>query len=115
VYSGDDSTALEWMLHGAKGVISVTANVAPQMMRILAEAALNHRHTDAVHLNQKLSLLHERLCLEPNPIPVKWGLSELGKIEPYLRLPLLPLDTLYHHAVKEAMQLAELELVVEDK
>lgn len=108
IYSGDDPTSLEWMLHGAKGVISITSNVAPRAMRLLCDAALAHRHTEAMHLNQKLASLHERLCIESNPIPVKWVLAEMGKIELNLRLPLVPLDKIYHPAVKEAMQIAEI-------
>lgn len=108
IYSGDDATALEWMLNGAKGVISITTNVAPCAMRKLCDAALEHRHTEAMHLNQKLASLHERLCIESNPIPAKWVLAEMGKIELALRLPLVPLDKRYHHALKEAMQIAEI-------
>lgn len=108
IFSGDDPTALEWMLNGAKGVISVTTNVVPKAMRLMCDAALNHRHTEANHLNQKLASLHERLFVESNPIPVKWVLSQMGKIDPTLRLPLLPLDKRYHNAVKEAMHIAEI-------
>lgn len=113
IFSGDDATALEWMLNGAKGVISITSNVAPYAMRMMCEAALLHRNTEAMHINQKLASLHERLCIESNPIPVKWVLAALGKIELVLRLPLVPLDKRYHHAVKEAMQIAEIEQTVD--
>jgi len=112
ILSGDDPTALEWMLNGAKGVISITTNVVPDAMRMLCDAALAHKHTDANHINQKLASLHERLCIESNPIPVKWVLAALGKIELVLRLPLVPLDKRYHPALKEAMQIAELESTV---
>lgn len=113
IYSGDDATALEWMLNGAQGVISITTNVTPRVMRLLCDAALSHRHTEAMHLNQKLASLHERLCIESNPIPVKWVLAAMGKIELALRLPLVPLDKRYHNAVKEAMQFAEIGQTVE--
>lgn len=106
VYSGDDATALEWMRQGARGVISVTANIAPQKMRALCDAALNGNHALANDINHELALLHQRLFLESNPIPVKWALHQMGKIKSGIRLPLTPLDPKYHQPVKEAMQQA---------
>lgn len=103
VYSGDDATALDLMQHGAKGVISVTANVAPQKMHQMCDAALKNDITTATKLNQELMLLHQRLFLESNPIPTKWALYQMGKIKNALRMPLLPLDKQYHEAVKEAL------------
>lgn len=95
VYSGDDITAYELMLHGAKGVISVTANVAPRKMHDLCEAALSGEKNLAEKLNTELLPLHKILFVETNPIPVKWALHEMGKIPPGIRLPLLPLDPKY--------------------
>ncbi len=106
IYSGDDPTGLEAILAGADGVISVTANVAPAKMRELCEAALNKDTTKATALNNELQLLHERLFLESNPIPTKWALQTMGKIEKGIRLPLLSLDNAHHAAVKEAMEKA---------
>ncbi|OGT58025.1 MAG: 4-hydroxy-tetrahydrodipicolinate synthase [Gammaproteobacteria bacterium RIFCSPHIGHO2_12_FULL_43_28] len=103
VYSGDDATALELMQHGAKGVISVTANVAPEKMHAMCTAALTGNNTLASKLNNELMLLHQRLFLESNPIPTKWALYSMGKIKNALRMPLLPLDNQYHEAVKEAL------------
>ena len=104
VYSGDDATGLDLMLLGACGVISVTANVAPQKMAEMCVAALNGDHELAKELNTELMLLHKRLFLESNPIPAKWALHTMGKIQPGIRMPLLPLDSRYHQEVKEAMQ-----------
>lgn len=104
VYSGDDDTALDLMLHGAKGVISVTANIAPLKMHEMCAAALDNNRVLAEKINAELQLLHKRLFLEPNPIPIKWALNNIGKIPAGIRLPLLPLDNKYHQEVKEAMQ-----------
>lgn len=104
IYSGDDPTALELMLHDAQGVISVTANVAPAQMHDLCEVALKGDKQLAEKINAKLMPLHRALFLEPNPIPTKWALCKMGKIKPGIRLPLLPLDNRYHQEVKEAMQ-----------
>lgn len=106
VYSGDDFTAMELMLLGAKGVISVTANVAPAKMHALAQAALSGNQKLAAQLNAELELLHQRLFLEANPIPTKWALHSMGKIKAGIRLPLIPLDKRYHQEVKEALQIA---------
>src|SRR5262249_21493688 len=104
VYSGDDDTAMELMLRGAKGVISVTANVAPAKMHEMCKAALNGERARAEAINAELKLLHKKLFVEANPIPTKWALHVMGKIPPGIRMPLLPLDKQYHQEVKEAMQ-----------
>lgn len=106
VYSGDDATCLEMMQNGAKGVISVTANVAPRKMHDMCEAALSGDNTLAEKLNNELMGLHTQLFLESNPIPTKWALQIMGKIKAGIRLPLLPLDIKYHQEVKKAMQTA---------
>lgn len=106
LYSGDDATALDLMLQGASGVISVTANVAPQKMRDMAAAALKGDRILAEKINAELILLHKNLFLETNPIPTKWALMLMKKIGPGIRLPLLPLDLNYHSEVKEAMKQA---------
>lgn len=109
IYSGDDPTALAAMLIGAKGVISVTANVAPDKMSQMCKAALAGEKEKAQALNQSLVLLHERLFVESNPIPTKWALQTMGKIKGGIRLPLLPLDNRYHDEVKEALLQAGVE------
>lgn len=106
VYSGDDATALELMLLGGKGVISVTANVAPRAMREMCEAALAGRREEAAAVNARIAALHEVLFIEANPIPVKWALAEMGLIPPGLRLPLTPLAARYHDTVRRALKQA---------
>lgn len=106
IYSGDDLTALEWMLNGAHGVISVVANIAPQKMAQMTNAAINGKRAEAEKLNQELELLHKNLFLEANPIPSKWALHKLGMVQRGIRLPLVPLDSKYHQAVEQAMHQA---------
>ncbi len=110
VYSGDDATALELMKHGAKGVISVTANVAPVKMQEMCEAALQGNLKKAESLNQELMALHHKLFVEPNPIPAKWALQQMGLIPQGIRLPLLALDPRYHQELTQAMQQAGVNL-----
>ncbi len=106
IYSGDDASGLSLLNLGARGVISVTANVAPQLMQSMCEAALAGDKALAEKLDQKLRPLHQHLFLQSNPIPTKWALQLMGKIQPYLRLPLVPLENNYQTQVKEAMQFA---------
>jgi 4-hydroxy-tetrahydrodipicolinate synthase len=103
IYSGDDPTALDLILNGAKGVISVTANVAPRKMHEFCEAALGSNKTLAEKLNAELMPLHKKLFLETNPVPAKWALHEMGLIPPGIRLPLLPLDSQYHAELRAAL------------
>jgi len=104
VYSGDDATGTDFMLQGGKGVISVTTNVAPRAMADMCEAALAGDAEKAHEINRPLELLHDRLFLEANPIPVKWALAEMGMIELGIRLPLTVLSEQYHQPVREALQ-----------
>ncbi len=104
VYSGDDATARELMLAGAKGVISVTANVAPRAMHDLCVAATEGRRDDAAAIDTRLAALHRDLFLEANPIPVKWALYEMGLIPNGIRLPLTVLSDEYHDAVRRALR-----------
>jgi 4-hydroxy-tetrahydrodipicolinate synthase len=103
VYSGDDFTAYELMLNGAKGAISVTANVAPQKMVEFCQAALSGNKSLANKLNSELMPLHKALFLETNPIPTKWALYEMGLIPSGIRLPLLPLDAKYRDELKTVL------------
>jgi len=106
VYSGDDATALELILLGAKGDISVTANVAPRAMHDMCAAALRGDRAEAERINAPLLALHKNLFLEANPIPVKWALHEMGLIPTGIRLPLTPLSEQYHDQVRQAMRQA---------
>jgi len=108
VYSGDDLTAAQWMLAGAKGVISVTANVAPRQMAKLCDAALDDDHAGCVRINEQLTKLHELLFVESNPIPVKWALSKMGLINDELRLPLTSLSIEHHQALEQVLRTLQL-------
>lgn len=90
VLSGDDGSCLEAMLAGASGVISVTANVAPQAMAEMCRLVREGERSAAGALDSRLAPLHRTLMDEPNPIPVKWALSERGRIPSGIRLPLVP-------------------------
>jgi 4-hydroxy-tetrahydrodipicolinate synthase len=103
VYSGDDATALALVLLGGQGVISVTANVAPRLMHEMCAAALVGDVKKARDINLRLLPLHQRLFVEANPIPVKWALSQMGRIEAGLRLPMTPLADRFHDALREAL------------
>ena len=104
VYSGDDATALDLLLLGGKGVISVTTNVAPRAMQDMCAAALNGDAQTARAINERLMGLHRNLFVEANPIPVKWALQQMGLIESGIRLPLTPLSPQYHETVRQAMR-----------
>ena len=106
VYSGDDGTAYELILLGAKGNISVTANVAPKAMSAVCEAALAGNAELAKKLNEPLTALHQDLFVESNPIPVKWALVHMGRMEAGIRLPLTPLAENCHTTVINALQQA---------
>jgi 4-hydroxy-tetrahydrodipicolinate synthase len=101
--SGDDATACESILLGFRGDISVTANVAPRLMHEMCAAALAGDAARARALDRRLQPLHKNLFLDPNPIPVKWALHEMGRIGPGIRLPLVPLDPAHRAAVREAL------------
>ncbi|MEO7557726.1 MAG: 4-hydroxy-tetrahydrodipicolinate synthase [Gammaproteobacteria bacterium] len=104
VYAGDDSTALEVMMMGGKGVISVTANIAPRLMHDMCVAALQGDRIKAQAINDRLAALHRDLFIESNPIPVKWALHQMGLIPPGIRLPLTPLSEAGQVQVRQAMQ-----------
>jgi len=106
VYSGDDGIAAEAILSGAKGNISVTANVAPRLMHEMCAAALAGDRARTEAINQQVAGLHKALFLESNPIPVKWAVSQLGLIPPGIRLPLTLLSEQFQPAVRAAMQQA---------
>lgn len=106
VYSGDDGTAYELILLGAKGNISVTANVAPKAMSAVCEAALAGNAELAKTLNAPLTALHHDLFVESNPIPVKWALVHMGRMEAGIRLPLTPLAENCRNTVINALQQA---------
>ncbi|TDQ44702.1 4-hydroxy-tetrahydrodipicolinate synthase [Tepidicella xavieri] len=104
VYSGDDPTAVALMLCGGQGNVSVTANVAPRLMHELCMAAIAGDVKTAMAIQMKLMPVHKLLFVEPNPIPVKWALHQMGKCGPGLRLPLTPLSPAHHPAVAQALR-----------
>jgi 4-hydroxy-tetrahydrodipicolinate synthase len=106
VYSGDDASTLALMLLGARGTISVTANVAPKLMHEMCMAALNGEVAKAREINFRLLGLHRNLFVEANPIPVKWAVARMGKMKNVLRLPLTPLSSPAHGIVEAAMRQA---------
>ncbi|MFO1377805.1 MAG: 4-hydroxy-tetrahydrodipicolinate synthase [Steroidobacteraceae bacterium] len=104
--SGDDATAREWMLAGARGVISVTANVVPGAMHRMCEAALEGDAPGALAIDTTLAALHRDLFLEANPIPVKWALMKMGRTRGGIRLPLTRLADEHQPAVTAALRAA---------
>ena len=106
IYSGDDPTAMELILAGGKGNISVTANVAPRLMAELCAHATAGERDAAAAINNRLSPLNRALFLEANPIPVKWALQHQGLIKEGIRLPLTPLDPKFHAEVIAALEAA---------
>jgi 4-hydroxy-tetrahydrodipicolinate synthase len=108
VYSGDDPTAMALMLCGGKGNISVTANVAPRGMHELCVAAMEGNIAKAKEINNLLFPLHQKLFVEPNPVPVKWAMQEMGKIPSGIRLPLVALAPECHATVRAALREAGL-------
>lgn len=106
VFSGDDATAMELILLGARGDISVTANVAPQDMHDMCAAALAGDRDKAAAINARLMPLHTGLFCEANPIPVKWALYDMGMMETGIRLPLTILSEAYRDSIHQALQQA---------
>ena len=106
IYSGDDGTGCQAMLRGANGVISVTSNVAPALMTEMCRAALAGDRERAEAIDARLQPLHKALFLESNPIPVKWALAEMGRIDTGIRLPLTWLSEAFHEPLREALRQA---------
>jgi 4-hydroxy-tetrahydrodipicolinate synthase len=104
IFSGDDPTAAALMLLGARGNISVTANVAPRLMHDLCAAALAMDVAKVRELNARLARLNKALFVEANPIPVKWALSRMGRMPLGYRLPLVELGEQHHATVQAALQ-----------
>ena len=108
--SGDDPTAVALMRIGARGVISVTANVVPRAMHEVCTAALAGRFDQAAALDRHIVPLHQALFVEPNPIPVKWAAERMGLVAAGIRLPLTPLSEARRAAVEKAMREAGIVL-----
>ncbi len=104
IYSGDDATAMDLILLGGKGNISVTANVAPRQMHEMCAAALAGDANKARQINESLMGLHKNLFLESNPIPVKWAVQQMGLMGGGIRLPMTPFAESHHKALRQAMR-----------
>jgi len=102
--SGDDPTAAALIGIGARGVISVTANVAARAMHEMCVAGLAGDHDSARKIDGRLAPLHAALFVESNPIPVKWAVHRLGLIGPGIRLPLTWLRPEHESVVSAAMR-----------
>lgn len=108
VYSGDDGTAVALMLLGGHGNISVTANVAPKLMRELCVAAMEGHARAASAIHFRLLALHKQLFCEPSPAPVKWAMAQLGLCGAHVRLPIVPLTEAGQAQVRAALDAAGL-------
>ncbi len=106
LYSGDDALAREILLAGGRGVVSVTANVAPRQMHEMCAAALAGDAERSGQIDEQLADLHRDLFLESNPIPVKWALFEMGRIGRGIRLPLTPLSECHRESLRESLRRA---------
>lgn len=106
LYSGDDPTACDFLLAGGNGVISVSANVAPQAMHDMCVAVAEGNTERAREIDRQLAVLNDAMGLEPNPIPVKWALNYMGLAEAGIRLPLTWLSEQHHTAVADSLKLA---------
>ena len=103
IVTGDDATAMESMLAGAHGDISVSANVVPAQMHQMCMAAIAGDRAAAQAIEDRISDLHVELFHESNPIPVKWALHAMGKIGPHIRLPLTVLHEQHQASVRAAL------------
>mgnify|MGYP001812893457 CR=1 FL=1 len=106
IYSGDDFTACEFLERGGHGVVTVSGNVAPRQVASLCRCAREGKSDEARALDATLQPLNRMLFIESNPIPVKWAVSEMGLIEPHIRLPLTPFSAQYHEEMRAAMYTA---------
>ncbi|MDG2171544.1 MAG: 4-hydroxy-tetrahydrodipicolinate synthase [Gammaproteobacteria bacterium] len=107
ILSGDDLTAMEALLIGGKGVITVTGNIAPKYMHLMCKAAIEGDRKLAQEYDKKIVGLHKDLFLESNPIPTKWALHKMGLIKKGIRLPLTSFSEEHHAKLLNSMQLAE--------
>ena len=110
LYSGDDFTLRPFIEQGGHGVVTVSGNVAPAQVAALCKLASAGKAAEAKTLDDSLQPLNKALFVESNPIPVKWAVSQMGLIEPDVRLPLTPYLEQYHEDMRSAMRLAGVAL-----
>ena len=108
ILSGDDPTFNSFMSKGADGVISVAANIIPEAISKICILNLNKEYEKAIVLNKKFLTLYDLLFVESNPIPVKWALEKMNKIESGIRLPLISLNEAFHNEISNEMSKLEL-------
>lgn len=108
IYSGDDPTAAEWMLTGAKGVISVAANIAAQHMAKLCDSAIDLNHEACMALHETLMPLYQLMGVESNPIPVKWAAFRMGLMNDEIRMPLMRLSVTHQAALEQVLSTLKL-------
>ena len=104
LYSGDDSSCAAFMIQGGHGVISVVANIVPRALQTMCEFIFSGQTEEALKINEKLQPLYKIMGIESNPIPVKWALKEMGRIQGGIRLPLTPLSSKYQDSVRETLK-----------
>jgi len=104
--SGEDGTALAYMVQGGQGCISVTANVAPRLSAQFQNACMKGDYVSALALQKRLMPLHDALFCEPSPAPVKFAASQLGLCTDEVRLPLVPATETARAKVRAAMEAA---------
>lgn len=112
VFSGDDPTFVRAMGQGASGVVSVASNIAPATMAKICEYALQGQADEAKRLDEALQPLYAFLGVESNPVPAKWLLAQMGRIEEAIRLPLVALDSGYHERCTALIQALESQHIV---
>ena len=109
VFSGDDPTFNSFMANGGDGVISVAANVVPSYISQICSLNLSGQFDEAKELNSILENLYELLFVESNPIPVKWMLNKMKRIQSGIRLPLVPYNEVFHE--KTINEMIKLKLI----
>ncbi len=110
LFSGDDFTLWPFIEQGGHGVVTVSGNVAPRQVAKLCQLAREGKADEAKALDDSLQPLNKALFIESNPIPVKWAVSEMGLMEPHIRLPLTPYSDRYHEEMRSAMHTAGVDL-----
>ena len=110
LFSGDDFTVLPFIEQGGHGVVTVSGNVAPALMSELCRLAGAGEHDAAKAIDDRLQPLNTALFVESNPIPVKWAVSQMGLISPFIRLPLTEYSERYHEQMRAAMAGAGVEI-----